>query len=96
MNTMNTIEVSIQSFITVKRPTGQTEEVETKFKEITPAMFRAMTVATKRAGRGECIAYRNVTRTEEMEGPSQAEIDSDEYVRETEELYRKYSYGEIG
>ncbi len=52
----------MKTFITVKRPNGQIEEVEmtAKFNKITPAIFAKIVEGTRKAGRGEVQSYRNV------------------------------------
>lgn len=40
-----------------------------RFDSITDRIFGEMQSATRKAGRGEMISYRNVTKTIEMESP---------------------------
>lgn len=49
--------------ITVRRPNGSVETIKHPTgKEITGPMFEAAKKATKAAGRGELISYRNVKK----------------------------------
>jgi len=54
--------------ITVRRPNGQIETaVSPKFERLNDILFAKMVKATKDAGRGECLSYRNIEAVVEME-----------------------------
>ena len=54
--------------ITVRRPNGQIETAaHPKFETLNDVLFAKIVKATREAGRGECIGYRNIDAVVEME-----------------------------
>jgi|LakMenEpi03Aug12_release.lakeMendotaPanAssembly.Ray.scaffolds.fasta_scaffold1694256_1 hypothetical protein len=53
--------MKIKSSITIKRPNGETEVVDTsvKFGWISEELFAAAKKATKAAGKGDMLSYKN-------------------------------------
>ncbi len=53
--------MTIKSSITIKRPNGETEIVDTtaKFGWISDELFAAAKKATKAAGKGDMVSYKN-------------------------------------
>jgi hypothetical protein len=59
----NTFEVPSHLEIDVRRPNGVVETViHPQYKQWAPKDFAAFCVAMKKAGKGEGVAYRNVTK----------------------------------
>jgi len=83
--------------ITVRRPDGSVEIVNPKQDYLTDGLFAAMRDATRKAGRGELISYRNVAAVVEME-------ESDYVGRcercgakiDTRKAYRQREHGRLG
>ena len=60
---INTFEVPSHLEIDIRRPDGSVETVtHPKLKQWLPKDFAAFNAAMKKAGKGEGIAYRNVTK----------------------------------
>jgi hypothetical protein len=88
--------------IDVRRPDGTIETVKPRHPMNPSAQmtmmsereFQAMKKATAAAGRGELIAYRNVTKAVEAPKPSAADLAEMEYIRKTNAVYRASAGGE--
>jgi len=63
---MKTLEIASHVEIDVRRPSGEVETImPAGRKAITAGDFAKMKAATKAAGRGDLLAYRNVIKTVE-------------------------------
>jgi len=89
------VQIPMKSLITIKRPNGDLEVVTAPgTKTLNDRLFSRIAEATKRAGRGECISYRNITETKYVDGPTKAEQESDKYHKELKADYRRDAFGE--
>lgn len=89
------IEMPVRADITIRRPNGNIEVVAAPgTKELNDKLFSRINAATKEAGRGECLSYENITEEKLVDGPSDAELEADEYHRQTKAACRDDAYGE--
>ena len=72
---METTQRKLRSQLTVKRPNGQIEIVDTteKLRIITDAVFNQVKAATAKAGRGEVLSYENIFEDVKIEAPQTEE-----------------------
>lgn len=95
----DTVTIPSHVIVTVRRPNGDIETVN--YTEKVPQV-RAMTKRTldtinnamREANRGEIIAYENITVDVEAPKPSAADLAEEEYIRNTNAIYRMAAGGE--
>jgi hypothetical protein len=68
-------EVMIE--LTIKRPTGQTEQVKTKFQAMTEIMFEKIKEATANAGNGDVLSWKIVDDRSVTEAAAQRARDAE-------------------
>jgi len=90
------VQVTSHIEIDVRRPTGLVETiVKADMVTISRSDFAKIKEATRKAGRGECIAYRIVTK--EIESafvPTAADIAEAEYIKGRNAITRMMAGGE--
>lgn len=59
---MKSYTVADYSEVTIRRPSGALDTVRTQYSQMDPQLFARIKDATLKAGRGECLSYRNVTK----------------------------------
>ncbi|MBS0474744.1 MAG: hypothetical protein JSR28_06300 [Proteobacteria bacterium] len=88
------IQIPSHAEIDVRRPDGSIETVIKAGSQLTEHNFAAMKAATKAAGRGELIAYRNITKSVAAPKPSAADIAEMDHIRHQNAVYRAAAGGE--
>lgn len=92
---MQTVQVPSHVEIDIRRPAGNIETVTLPGRtQIVAREFSAMKDATAKAGRGECIAYRNITKAVAAPQPTAADLADIEYRRQTAAVYAMSAGGE--
>lgn len=98
----DTINIPSHVEIDVRRPDGTVETVFPKsphnpdrpLTQISPREFEARKAATMAAGRGELLAYRNVTKAVTAPKPSAADVAEMDHIRHQNAVYRMAAGGE--
>lgn len=80
INVTDTYTVPVYAELDIIRPDGTKETVRAKYNgrelsQITPQEFNLFVVNTKKAGKGDVVAYRNITAKRKYN-----KIDIDEYI----------------
>lgn len=69
------ISINCGVILTILRPSGETERVEfTKFASLAPSTLAAIRKATKAAGKGDVLAWEQMTRLVDAPQPTAADI----------------------
>lgn len=69
------ISINCGAILTIIRPNGETERVEfTKFATLAPSTFARIQQATKAAGKGDVLAWEQMTRFVDAPQPTAADL----------------------
>lgn len=88
-----TLTIHSHSVLTVRRPTGQVEQVTMPHK-FDDRLFAKAKADTAKAGRGELLGYVNHTKTVAAPQPTAADLAEEAYIRRTNAIYRASAAGE--
>lgn len=101
MTNATMIDIPSHVEIDVRRPDGSVETVRpmnpvtgVEFRFLRDKDFAAMAAATKAAGRGDLLTYRNVTRQVPAAQPTAADLAEEDYIRRTNRIYAASAGGE--
>lgn len=69
------VQINCGAILTIRRPNGETERVEfTKFASLAPSTFAAIKKATKDAGKGDVLAWEQMTKLVDAPQPTAADL----------------------
>lgn len=92
---MSTVNIPSHVEIDVRRPNGDVETItHPTFKSIRESDFAKIKAATAKAGKGECLGYRNVEKAVASYEPTAAELASDKHYYATKAIYAASASGE--
>lgn len=92
---METVKVPSHVEVDVRRPNGDVETITIPGRtRLIEREFSAMVKATREAGRGEVLAYRNIDRDVPAPQPTAADLAEEKYRRDTAAIYAASAAGE--
>lgn len=92
---MQTVKVPSHVEVDVRRPNGVVETITIPGRtRLIERQFAEMVVATRKAGRGEVLAYRNVEKDVPAPQPTAGDLAEMEYRRRTAAIYAASAGGE--
>lgn len=90
-----TVSIPDRLEIDIRRPNGSIETVvHPTLKQISPRVFEQMRSATRNAGKGECLAYRQISKEVPSPQPSAADLADEKYRQSRAAIYRAMDAGE--
>lgn len=92
---METVKVPSHVEVDVRRQNGIVETITIPGRtRLIEREFAAMVKATREAGRGEVLAYRNIEKDVPAPQPTAADLVEEKYRRDTAAIYRASAGGE--